>query len=61
MVNKCDEVKEDNPSLAEDMELTEKLSLISSAYNTYTSDAETVGEAFRKIFKRIQESNDGKE
>ena len=60
MVNKCDKVKEDNPNLAEDMELIEKLSLISSAYNACTSDAETVGEAFRKIFKRIQESDDGK-
>lgn len=61
MVNKWDKVKEDNPNLAEDMELIEELSLLSSASNKCTSDAETVGKAFRKIFERIKESNDGEE
>ena len=51
MVNKFDKIKEDNPNLAEDMELIES--------NKYISDAETVGKSFRKILERINEFNNG--
>ena len=61
MVTKWDKAKENNPNFAEDMEIIEKLSLLSSVSNKYISDAETVGKSFRKIFERIKESNDGKE
>ena len=59
MVNKFDKIKEDNPNLAEDMELSEELSLLSSVSNNYISDAETVGKSFRKILERINEFNNG--
>ena len=59
MVNKFDKIKEDNPNLAEDMELIEELSLLSSVSNKYISDAETVGKSFRKILERINEFNNG--
>ena len=59
MVNKFDKIKKDNPNLAEDMELIEELSLLSSVSNKYTSDAETVGKSFRKILERINKSNNG--
>ena len=53
MVTKWDKAKENNPNFAEDMEIIEKLSLLSSVSNKYISDAETVGKSFRKIFERI--------
>lgn len=59
MVNKFDKIKEDNPNLAEDMELIEELSLLSSVSNKYISDAEKIGNAFKKFLERLNELNNG--
>ena len=55
MVTKWDKAKENNPNFAEDMEIIEKLSSISTKNN-----AEKTGYAFKKILERINESNNGK-
>ena len=54
MVTKWDKAKENNPNFAEDMEIIEKLSSISTK-----NRAEKTGDAFKKILERINESNNG--
>ena len=54
MVTEWDKAKENNPNFAEDMEIIEKLSSISTK-----NRAEKTGDAFKKILERINESNNG--
>lgn len=54
MVTKWDKPKENSPSFAEDMEIIEKLSSISTK-----NRARETGNALKKILERINEFNNG--